>query len=359
MKTNMYITSASNKLRIWTIWNEESTIFIQYGDVGGALQLKQESVKCGLSTRTLGEQVKSRLISRVNKQYDRGYKDTPEEASMCKGLNALNLHKPMLAKPYKDVKEIDYTNAYAQRKYDGHRCLITKQDGKLTAYTRQSKIIKSIGHILEAVNIEEGMTIDGEIYCHGLKLQHITALTKKQQDGTGALRLHLYDIMVDEPYSSRLDRINLMGNAMIIPVDTLRVGSKEEMQDHYDESVRRGYEGSIIRWGEDGYQNGKRPQSIVKVKHDTRKKGEGYAYDTECKVIGIHPSKDGWARLNCIHKGKEFWVSAPGTMEEKQEVMDNYFDYLGGYIKLGYSELTEDGKPFHPVALEWMDAITI
>jgi len=153
-KISLYQEDARGKMRIWSIHNQDNVIIIEHGELGGALQVKREPIRTGLATRTIEEQVRSRVRSRINKQYDRGYKDSVNEARANKGTNSLNLCKPMLAKPLKDVRNIDYYRAYTQYKYDGHRCLITKQNGQLMAYSRQGKVINSIDHILDGIDLQ-------------------------------------------------------------------------------------------------------------------------------------------------------------------------------------------------------------
>ena len=347
----LYQEDARGKMRVWSIFSEDNTIIIHHGELGGTQQVKTEVVRTGLATRTIEEQVRSRINSRINKQYDRGYKDTVEEARAMKGTNSLNLVKPMLAKPLKDVRGIDYHEAYTQYKYDGHRCLITKQNGQLIAYSRQGKLIKSIGHILDEVDLQEGMTLDGELYCHGIPLQTIGSWIKREQDATKSLIYCAYDSVAEAPFAERLRQVGvaLAGakNASLAP--TAAAGDDLAVRSFFSEARTRGYEGAILRWGEEGYQVGKRSKYLVKVKT---------VIDDEFQVIDMERSKDGWAILVCrAQNGASFKVNAPGGYDEKFDIWRNRDSYIGKHITVEFSNLTQDGVPFHPVATTFREDV--
>ena len=195
------------------------------------------------------------------------------------------------------------------------------------------------------------VTLDGELYNHGMPLQTITSLVKRRQAETAGIKYYIYDVMMDATYKERLNFLtSIAWPKGVVVADTWVVNNDDEMQNKFSESRAYGYEGGILRVGSKGYQDGKRSNSLLKVKK---------RFDTECKVIDIKPSVDGWARLMCLFNGKTFWVSAPGTMVEKRRVMERASDYLGAYVKIEYADTTRDGVPFHPVATHWVDDISI
>jgi DNA ligase-1 len=351
IRTSLYQEDARGKMRVWSITSDDNTIVMQHGELGGALQIKTEVVRTGLATRTIEEQVRSRVRSRINKQYDRGYKDSVEEARAMKGTNSLSLFKPMLAKPLKDVRNIDYYRAYTQYKYDGHRCLITKQDGKLMAYSRQGKLITSIDHILDGINLQEGMTLDGELYCHGVPLQTIGSWIKREQDATKSLIYCAYDSVAELPFAERLQQVGVAlaraENASVAP--TAAAGDDLDVRMFFSQARAKGYEGAILRWGEEGYQVGKRSKYLVKVKT---------VMDNEFRVIDMERSKDGWAILVCEAKNyTPFKVNAPGGYEEKFNIWKNRDSYIGRMVTVEYANLTTDGIPFHPVATTFREDV--
>jgi len=342
----LFAKDNNGSIRVWRIGIENDKIKIEHGQLGGSIQTQTENVPEGKAGRDRLTQFESRMRSRINSKIDSGYVESIEKAERNKRTNAAGLLKPMLAKKLSDVKNADYSNSYVQYKYDGNRCLITNQGGELIAYSRNGKRIDTLDHILQDINLPEGATIDGELYCHGFPLQTIVSWVKRKQAHTDKICFHAYDIIDDVPYSTRLSMLNnigLHGSANVVP--TWKVNSFEETQKHFKIARVKGYEGSIIRLNDYGYEDGKRSKSLIKVKA---------WQDAEFSVTDILRSADGWAILECsLPNGKSFRVSAPGSIDEKRYVLDNKDFYIFRQVRVEYAQLTKDGIPFHPVAINW------
>jgi len=359
MNKTRYAKDVKGSIRVWMITAHDTGLTIEHGMMGGSLQTKEEPINIGKGARTRDQQIYSRYLSRINQQYDKGYDDNLLKVQQSKRTNSMGLLRPMLAAPIKNVRNIDYGHAFYQHKYDGNRCLITKQDGRnrclitkqdgiIIAYSRNGKPVTSIGHILDGIQLVEGETIDGELYCHGVPLQRICSWIKREQDATKNLSMRVYDIVDNSPYIERLARLeslSLGDNAGVVP--TVRVESEESLDGLLEASLSDGYEGGILRWGDAGYEDGKRSKSLAKIK---------VFEDDEYEVVGIVASKDGWAILVCeMPDGKLFRVSAPGTMDKKFEIMLYIEDYIGKMVQIKYANMTKDGIPFHPVAIRFRD----
>ena len=348
MKTVLYSKDVTGAIRVWAVEMLSDGLEITHGTRGGSMQTKKEVINIGKSSRTLEEQIRSRFFSRCNAQFDKGYVETIEEAETQKRTNSMGLLRPMLAQPLKHVKNISYDMAYYQHKYDGNRCMVTKQDGRTYAYSRNGKPIKAISHIISGIKLEEGQTIDGELYCHGVPLQTICSWIKREQDATKSIDYRVYDIMEDAAYEHRLgyiQTIELGDHAEVVP--TVRVRSEDVLEGMLHTSITSGYEGGILRWGEAGYEDGKRSKSLIKIKT---------FMDDEFIVVDVLESKDGWARLECeTNEGIAFMVSAPGTMSQRYEIADNPDKYLGSMLTVKFANFTKDKVPFHPVAVAFRD----
>lgn len=344
--TTLYKKDNKNAIRVWSIYEDgDSEILIQYGVLGGALQEQRENVPCGLAGRSLEQQVASRIESRINLQRDKGYVSTVEEAKE-KATNSLGLPMPMLAKSFKNkIPE----NSLLQYKYDGNRCLITKREGKVFAYSRKGKLIKSIDHVLEAAkDIPEGMTLDGELYCHGVHLQTIRSWIAKEQPETKNLVYLCYDCIKDkEPYVQRNKWINEQGfEKPIIIAPTENITPYTEITGRLDAARSLGYEGLIIRDGLGVYEDGKRSGFLIKVK-----KWES----EEFTVKDIVQSSEGWAILVCSTPHGSFRVSAPGSIKDKLNIWNNKEDYVGKEITVEFANLTKAKIPFHPTAIAFRE----
>lgn len=364
----LYITDNTGALRLWGISAEECPdgswqINIIHGQFGGSLQEKHELVTEGKQSRTIKEQVLLQMASRISKQRDKGYTKSVKEAREKKATNQLNLPKPMLAQPAKNVKIIG-SNPIVQCKYDGHRCLVHfHENGSRIAYSRNGKPITTIGNILNELGNTEvpvGATLDGELYYHGVPLQRIASWVKRAQLDTEKLVYMIYDIIEpNDPraYISRLERLKkYLYPSTYKPLKFNLVESRPLLEGDSD-SVKRlfkmarldGYEGLIIRHGGTPYEDGKRSNSLVKVK--------GWE-DDEFYIYDIVTSKDGWAILRCETNSaipKRFSVSAPGTIDEKTKILKDREQYIGRMVRVEFANYTKDGVPFHPVAIAFRD----
>jgi DNA ligase-1 len=249
----------------------------------------------------------------------------------------------MLAKKVQDFPNIDVSKYFVQYKYNGHRCLITNDGDRNIAYSRNGKEINTIQHILDTVDIPQGVTLDGELYVHGELLQNISSLVRKVQPWNAKLEYIAYDIMLNKPYSYRLEELMSRYESAKISIAPTRYGPMvDSISNALRGAISEGYEGLILRDSFSGYEAGKRSSSLIKVKQ---------ALDAEFIVTNIHPSADGWAILECsTAHGGIFRVSAPGTIDDKIHVLQNPEHYIGELVNVEFFEWTKDGKPFHPVA---------
>jgi len=348
----LYIMDNKKKTRVWKIFSIGSHICMEHGILNGTMIREKEIVYEGKQKRTVQEQVESRIRSRVNKMLDKGYSRNINEAT-GKPTNALGLIKPMLAQPLDKVNNIDWARCFVQYKYDGNRCLVTKQGGEIIAYSRNGKLIHSIDHILKHIDIPEGYTIDGELYRHGEILQDLASMIRKEQNSSANLHYVIYDITMELEYEQRLEMLHILEREFIVKTQdvyvapTKRITTKDEALAHMNEARQLGYEGAILRHGLTGYEDGKRSKSLVKIKE---------MRDDEFKVIRIDQAREGWAILVCLtHKGEEFSVSAPGTFNMKHHIAKHRDTYINKYVRVEFAYYTKDGIPFHPIATNFVD----
>lgn len=354
----LYAKAQSGRLFFWEISGEMihqefGRININYGQVGGIVSNQIINIREGLANRTVEEQMMLRINARIENKMNSGYLESEEDAMNFKRVNAAGLKKQMLAARFDKLKKpIDYSRGvWVQPKFNGHRCSIVNKGGQLIAYSRNGKLIDTIDHILSEIEIPIGTTLDGELYCHGLSLQQISSRVKKSQDETIDLKFMIYDIFDSDGYEERFRKIcnfEFLINARHCCVsETYLVISENKVMEKFAHFVNEGYEGAMIRVGGVGYEDGKRSKSLIKLKKK---------FDDEFLVVDIVASAEGWGILQCVTKeGKRFSVSAPGTLYQKYEIMDNKTDYIGKYIQIEYYELTDDKKPFHPVALRFRE----
>lgn len=348
-----------NSMGYWSIWGENGVLHIEHATVlGGSPVHHTEDVPVGKQGRSIDEQLMSRIDSRISRMLDKGYKPTIEEAENNSGTNQIGLLRPMLAQPIDKVSSIDWSGAVQQKKLNGHRCMITRQGLEVIAYSRQGKPIPAIRHILEAVGprIPDGETIDGELYVHGQRLQTIASWVKAEQPNTALVNFVAYDLVGKYSYVDRHQELaeivkgcetSVAGKVLLLPYEPAI--DLEHIVKRRDQVIAAGFEGMMLRLHGRPYQVGIRSSSLIKVKK---------FQDAEFEVIDVVPSEKNWGICVCkLDNGRTFKTSAPGSVEEKAEVLRNKGKYIGRMLTVEYAELTEDGIPFHCSATGWREDI--
>lgn len=348
----LYAKDAAGNIRYWDAKGvmaadrSHGRIKIEHGIIGGSPTSKIVNVTENKSGRDLYQQIQHELQSRINKQKDKGYVEDIDEAKFEKKTNGIGMPKPMLAVTY-EMEKLK-TPYYVQYKYNGNRCMIFKESGQVVAYSRNGKIINSIQHILDACkDMPEGTILDGELYKHTVPLQTLRSWISKRQADSNGLEYIVYDIVSPEAYPKRLEslkKLNL-GYPITLAV-TEEINGGYSLIERLESAIKAGFEGLMVRIGNNGYEDGKRSKSLRKVKAWK---------DCELRVVGISASNDGWAILHCNYNGKVVKVSCPGDIHFRHHVLDNLESYIGRRVTIKYAELTEDGIPFHPVALAFRE----
>ncbi len=189
VKSTLYALNKDGSFQQWKVFTVGSTIVVEFGKLGGKIQVKRTEAKpknVGRANETTAEeQAVLEAISKWEKQVRTGYRDSTEE------LETVEQFSPMLAHDgNKRSHDIVYP-CYTQPKLDGLRCLVTfdvfgnpifNSRGNKT-YPIQGKIADQLTQLrYKTLNtIFNGRTpmFDGEVYLHGLSLQKIVSLAKK------------------------------------------------------------------------------------------------------------------------------------------------------------------------------------
>ncbi len=304
------------------------------------------------------EQAVLENISKSKRKIDKGYVKT-KKAAEAPATNALGLKKPMLATSLDKVKpeSIEWATACVQPKLDGHRALFV--DGVL--YSRSGKVI-NLPHIVDAINESgcQGLHLDGELYLHGKTLQELGSLIKKLTPESEQVEYHIYDQIDDRPFKDRImdltdHRLNNDWDNVLQAVETYAVANLEEVMDFHTMYRNGGYEGTMLRFGEDGYGTDKRSRKLLKVKE---------FHDAEFKVIGYEEGKP-YIRGNKKYRvpvwicetesGGTFNVTAAGNMHEKAVEWENRDECVGSMLTVKFHNMSKDNIPQLPIALQWRD----
>ena len=127
-------------------------------------------------------------------------------------------------------------------------------------------------------------------------------------------------------------------------VFTKKINNKKELQEYHQKFLSEGYEGSIIRWGNEGYKPNGRSSNLLKYKDFS---------DMDCKIINITPNE-----ANPLHgtphfelNGKSFKAGVKMSHSDREDLLTNKADYIGKVANIRYFELTDDEIPRFPVMI--------
>lgn len=349
----IYKKDSKGKIRMLKISTNEGTLTQESGLLGGktVIHTSQSNPKnVGRSNETTStEQARLEAQSKLQKKLDEGYFETIEEAQ-----NEVVI-LPMLAKTFeKEEHKIDWSTAYIQPKLDGMRCLIIIKDGQAKMMSRTGKEITTLKHIANELVLFglNDVILDGELYAHGETFQRNMELIKKYRPGESeAVKFHCYDIVNDDPFSSRNFQVyRLLENEAIKFSDIVLTWNTgpEIYKEQYAKFLDEGYEGAMIRWGEDGYKVNGRSSNLLKVKQ---------FIDQAFRVVDVVPSEKNpeqgviICRLPLDTNSSTFGCGMKFSHEQRKEILKNKDQYIGQMAEVRFFEYSNDGIPRFPVCV--------
>lgn len=362
-----------NRIKLWKAHNNGNIgwwrALVQVNEVGTVVLLTESCNKDGgkivLHTaypkgKNLGranettdwDQAIMEMESKGRKKQDKGYVyDKPEPgvtATNTLGTVACQKALSYSKMTQKQKDDVDWDNAFLQRKYDGHKCTTNDMGMKVTS---GGKKFTTLDHILAPL----GIKLDGEIYLHGLTLSQIGKLISKYRGGeTEKLQYVVYDsIDLDDDFDSRISAANAFiksGGINVVIAPTYKVTSWAAVDALHKQFMEEGYEGSILRQGTNGYKPGSRCKDIIKIKDFA---------DAEFKILRVFESEPATyegasykqAMFECENpRGDSFNVLAHGTIPQKGRPLKFPAEFVGEMLTVKFFGWTEHNKPNIAVA---------
>lgn len=356
----LFKKDSKGKIRVWNVWTDGELLKQSSGILDGKLIENQKECKgknIGKKNETTpAVQASLEMQSKIMEKLDEGYFFTQKEAEETLVI------LPMLAKSYDDeYSKIEWTKqVFIQPKLDGMRCLAYKDSaGDVILKSRDGKMIENMDHIKKNLeNLKQDVILDGELYCHGLSFQDNMKLIKKYRENeTEQIQFHVYDVVSKKSFKDRFFESELNEyfvhfplNPPVVKVNTKVITSHYEMKDMHLEFLELGYEGSIIRHGEMGYQIDSRSSYLLKYKD---------FQDIACEIIDIEPAEQRpeWGVPVLKYEVQKmsgvsrciFRAGARLSHEERKEMLTNKQAYIGKTAEIRFFEWSDDGVPRFPV----------
>lgn len=337
----LYKTDSKGKLRFLDISTDGSTIVQVSGLVDGAhvTNVSQcEGKNIGRSNQTSPEeQAELEAQAKYDKKLKEGYFESKEEAQNTKVI------LPMLAKVFeKEEKKVKYP-CFAQPKLDGMRALNSSNG---TLMSRSGNLITTVPH-LQLDEVDDEIILDGELYAHGLSFQENMRIIKKARPETINVKHHVYDMISDKPFAERYNelQIHVQQHEHLLLVETVVILNKEMLIEYHAKNIAAGYEGTIVRWGNDGYKLNGRSSSLLKLKD---------FHDLSLVLKDVVPSEKRPTHGKPIFEWKgaindELGAGISLSHAEAEDLLANKDQHIGKICELRFFEYSENGVPRHPV----------
>lgn len=351
----LYKKDSSNKIRILNLWAEGAIFKRESGIIDG--KLVPESTLCkgkniGKSNETTPEeQAISDMNSKITEKLKKGeYFKTKKEAE-----ESGEVILPMLAQDYKKFsKKIDWKkDVFVQPKFDGMRCFAIVKNGEVKLISRENTDIivqhsGSMNHLLpELGKLADGI-YDGELYAHGYTFQENMKLIKKYRKGESEnVKLYCYDFVSPLTYWKRRNYIiiaNKITDAIQL-VETQSILGEKDLNVYHSKFLEEGYEGTIIRHSDEGYELNKRSYNLLKYKD---------FIDIALKIVDVIPmeARPKQGKVVCeMPDGRTFPANLKFSHAVREEMLLNKEDYIGQTGEIRFFEYTDSGLPRFPVCV--------
>lgn len=383
----LYQKTNTGAIQQWQIAVFDATIQTIHGQVDGKLQTTTDTIKEGknpgkANETTPVEQAEKEAAAKWTKQKKKGYVESLADAQAGKVDEAIITGgiEPMLAPSdiYPHYKKDIKFPCYTQPKFDGNRCLAVVQNGKCTLWTRTRKPIRSVPHIVAAIEaafpFKDGDFIfDGELYNHAYRdnFEDLMSLIRPPAPVPGheVVQYHIYDLpSCKETFAGRHAELCSMFHRVgedspLQRVRTTIVSNDGEIFDQHNRNLDEEYEGTMIR--NDGpYEEGRRSRHLQKLKTwkeaeyqiigfaDGRGKDAGTVAAFYCAISpGYLPEV--WAEIcENLAAGRPEPRGFKARLKASYDYRRKLFakkDFVGKPLTVKYQNLTGEGKPRFPI----------
>jgi len=359
----LYKLTATGAIQKWEISVSGSSIKTRYGQQGGKIQETLDTIIDGKNTgkknaTSAEEQAQKEAKSKWEKQVKKGY-----VVALDRARDAETDHEggivPMLAHKYSDYAHKVCYPAFCQPKLDGIRCIATITADGVTLWTRTRKPIKSVPHIngaIAALELAIGTVLDGELYNHALRheFEKIVSLVRSDAPSEGHERVeyHIYDMPSEAGgFKNRYAALPKFSQPLVL-VQTLQVQTESDILSAHERATEDGYEGVMVRSGADTPYEGKRSQTLLKIKEFD---------DAEFPIIGVCEGRGKLAghaaTFTCrTPEGVEFEVKLRGDTEQLRKYFTDHTLWQGKVLTVKYQGMTNTNKvPRFPVGVAIRD----
>lgn len=382
----LYKLRADGREQSWQIFLRKENLYTEYGETGGKIQTAKIDVTLNSSGRDFQKQALQEAKNRYLIKIREGYmtNDSDEELRLVKAIKSMK---------YDPRKILSYPVAW-QYKLDGIR-MVTRLSNNMhgekkieifsyknTLYTHFKHIEKDILDFMAYLPTkgETAVThLDGEGFNKKLDFNEIASITRSVVNihpDIKRIQYWIFDIVTrgDIPFEERYKILEDCYNeykekhpkTSLILVVAYLAESQEEIKIKMKRSVKKGYEGIIVRcmangYDREGFKNGKLYKDGKKIyerslyvfkrsfnimKYKPVKSEEGTIIDViECSG----KEKDCGKLVVQDKRGNKINMRPSMTFEERRKILKHPETVIGLRVTFEFQELSDKGVPRFPV----------
>jgi len=362
----LYKLSSTSAQQEWEISTEDNVIITRWGQVGGKIQETKDVIKEGKNqgrsnATTPTQQAEAEATSQWEKKLKKGYVKSLDaaEAREVDDLITGGI-EPMLAKRFDEHGDKIVYPAFAQPKFDGHRCVAVVKNGKCTLWSRTRKPITGLPHInkaIEELDFKEDIVLDGELYNHAYKskFEELTSFIRNPEpkEGYEVVEYHIYDIAGSGGFKQRNKQLaNMNFSDPLVRVETKEMADEDELVEFFEACLKKGYEGAMVRNAAGLYVN-KRSTDLLKIKE---------FQDAEFKIVDVEEGRGklaGKAIFVCVTAdGDRFKAKMKGDQEELSKFWKKPSLAVGRQLTVQFQGYTgKNNVPRFPVGLRFREDV--
>ena len=360
----LYKKDELGRIREWQIWADKGVVHTQHGLANGAKQDDAfKAIGKGKGTTaetTAAEQAVLEAQSKWTKQikFNRYFETLAEAEAADISITPSGGVKVLKAYDWRDHKHKMPFPCYVQPKLDGMRATSERaEDGSVLLYRNSGMPVVFLDHLKRALQEFSSIDVrlDGEIYSHGMPLNEILSIAKKEKNPDPIevqeqLKFYIFDSIqgadtdTSSPFEKRwqtvLDSLSDALPEHLVRVETVLVHNEEEAEACYAAYIEEGYEGMMYRKITGKYKHG-RSYEILKRKD---------FQEDEFKILGVEEGKgraEGLAAkfICALDDGRTFNPSINGTAAFKKALFTNPELWQGKYATVRFLNYSEYGIP--------------
>lgn len=270
---------------------------------------------------------------------------------------------PIAIHKYEDYKHKLNYPLFIQPKLDGVRLLSFFKNDNINLVSRKLNNILQFNEIKKELNeifsIYPNLVFDGELYFHGMNLQTISGIVRREDDtDKKKLKYYIFDCIdlenKDLGFVKRYEILNEIFSKFqfqfLVLTDTILVKNELESDKLYKKFINENYEGIIYKSYNEIYKLDY-CKEFRSNKYLKRKK----TYDDEFEIVNFTTGEKGKDLGSIIFivktkNGKEFNVVPNMTYKEKYKMYNTALkdfknSYLGKMVTVKFDDYSKDGIP--------------